>query len=208
MALLWNPENWSQRLAELEAQTGDLKEAPLRRDVRSLGTLLGTVLREQAGDELFAQVEALRQGTIRRRDADARDRAEEAAHHAAAAMELVHSLPVERDILLTRAFAFYFELINLAETNHRKRRRIALRLSGQAGHQRGSLEGTFSEMRRVGIGAEEALNWLRRVLDRARLHCAPHGGGAAHGHVQAPPHRRITRSTRPHSPPGAGHGAP
>ena len=69
MALLWNPESWTGRLAELEARTGDLKEAPLRRDVRSLGTLLGEVLREQAGDELFAHVEALRQGTIRRRDA-------------------------------------------------------------------------------------------------------------------------------------------
>ncbi|MGD1062303.1 MAG: phosphoenolpyruvate carboxylase [Terracidiphilus sp.] len=164
MALLWNPESWSQRLAELEAQSGELKEAPLRRDVRSLGTLLGAVLREQAGDEAFAQVEALRQGTISRRDAEARGRAEEAARHAAAALELVHALPVERAILLTRAFAFYFELINLAETNHRKRRRIALRLSGQAGRQRGSLEGTFCEMRRVGITAEEALNWLRRVL--------------------------------------------
>jgi phosphoenolpyruvate carboxylase len=164
MALLWNPESWSQRLAELEAQSGDLKEAPLRRDVRSLGTLLGAVLREQAGDEAFAQVEALRQGTISRRDAEARGRTEEAARHAAAALELVHALPVERAVLLTRAFAFYFELINLAETNHRKRRRIALRLSGQAGRQRGSLEGTFCEMRRVGIGAEEALNWLRRVL--------------------------------------------
>ena len=73
-------------------------------------------------------------------------------------------MPVERAILLTRAFAFYFELINLAETNHRKRRRVALRLSGQAGRQRGSLAGTLAEMRRVGIGAEEALNWLRRVL--------------------------------------------
>ncbi len=164
MALLWNPESWSQRLAELEAQTGDLKEAPLRRDVRSLGTLLGVVLREQAGDELFAQVEALRQGTIRRRDADAHGKTEEAARQDSAAMALVHSMPVERAILLTRAFAFYFELINLAETNHRKRRRVALRLSGQAGRQRGSLAGTLSEMRRVGIGAEEALNWLRRVL--------------------------------------------
>src|SRR5580698_8942393 len=164
MALLWNPESWAQRLAELEAQSGELKEAPLRRDVRSLGTLLGVVLREQAGDELFAQVEALRQGTIRRRDAEAHGNAEQAARHDSAAMELVHALPVERAILLTRAFAFYFELINLAETNHRKRRRIALRLSGQAGRQRGSLAGTFSEMRRVGIGAEEALNWLRRVL--------------------------------------------
>jgi phosphoenolpyruvate carboxylase len=164
MALLWNPESWTQRLAELEAQSGDLKEAPLRRDVRSLGMLLGEVLREQAGDDIFSHVEALRQGTIRRRDAEAHGRDEDAARHGAAALDLVHSIPAERAILLTRAFAFYFELINLAETNHRKRRRVALRLSGQAGRQRGSLEGTLSEMRRVGIGASEALEWLRRVL--------------------------------------------
>jgi len=164
MALLWNPESWPQRLAELEAQSGDLKEAPLRRDVRSLGTLLGDVLREQAGEDLFAHVEALRQGTIRRRDAEARGLEAEAALQAASALELVHTLPVERAILLTRAFAFYFELINLAETNHRKRRRIALRLSGQAGRQRGSLAGTLTEMRRVGISADEAMDWLRRVL--------------------------------------------
>jgi len=164
MALLWNPESWSQRLAELEARTGELKEAPLRRDVRSLGTLLGEVLREQAGDDLFAHVEALRQGTIRRRDAEARGNQEEASRHAAKALELVHSLPVDRAILLTRAFAFYFELINLAETNHRKRRRIALQLIGAAGRQRGSLAGTLCEMRRVGISAHEAMDWLRRVL--------------------------------------------
>jgi len=164
MALLWNPETWSQRLAELEAQTGDLKEAPLRRDVRSLGMLLGEVLREQAGDDLFEHVEALRKGTIRRRDAEANGNWSEAARHEAIALELVHSLPAERAILLSRAFAFYFELINLAETNHRKRRRIALRLSGKAGRQRGSLSGTLSEMRRVGISAGEALDWLKRIL--------------------------------------------
>jgi len=164
MALLWNPESWSKRLAEIEAQSGDLKEAPLRRDVRSLGALLGQVLREQAGNELFEQVEALRQGTIRRRDAELRGNVSEAVRQAGAALALVHSLPVERAVLLTRAFAFYFELINLAETNHRKRRRVALRLSGRAGRQRGSLVGTLSEMRSVGIGAQEALEWLRRVL--------------------------------------------
>jgi phosphoenolpyruvate carboxylase len=151
-------------LAELEARTGELKEAPLRRDVRSLGTLLGDVLREQAGDDLFAHVEALRQGTIRRRDAETRGDADAVAHHGAKALDLVHSLPIDRANLLTRAFAFYFELINLAETNHRKRRRNALQLSGQAGRQRGSLAGTLAEMRRVGISAEEALDWLKRVL--------------------------------------------
>ena len=164
MALLWSPGSWSGRLAELEAQSGELKEAPLRRDVRSLGTLLGEVLREQAGDEFFSQVEALRQGTIRRRDSEAAGRGEEAAHQAATALELVHSLPVEQSILLTRAFAFYFELINLAETNHRKRRRTALHLSGEADRQRGSLMGTLSKMRRVGISAQEALQTLSRVL--------------------------------------------
>src|ERR1700761_3494698 len=164
MALLWSPESWSQRLAELEARSGELKEAPLRRDVRSLGTLLGEVLREQAGEDLFAHVEALRQGTIRRRDAEARGNKKEAERQGAKALELVLSLPVERAILLTRAFAFYFELINLAGTNHRKRRRMALQLSGEASKQRGSLAGTLCEMRRVGIGADEALDWLKRVL--------------------------------------------
>ncbi|MDR3793586.1 MAG: phosphoenolpyruvate carboxylase [Terracidiphilus sp.] len=164
MALLWNPESWAQRLAELEAQSGDLKEAPLRRDVRSLGTLLGAVLREQAGEEFFQHVEALRQGTIRRRDAETHGDMDEAAKLGARALELIHSLPVERSTLLTRAFAFYFELINLAETNHRKRRRGSLRLGGQAARQRGSLAGTLAEMRRVGITADEALVWLRRVL--------------------------------------------
>ena len=164
MALLWNPESWPQRLAELQAETGDLKEAPLRRDVRSLGMLLGEVLREQAGEELFTQVEELRQGTIRRREAEDQGATLAASEHATHAMDLVHKLPVDRALLLTRAFGFYFELINLAETNHRKRRRLALQLTGAAGKQRGSLTGTLCAMHRVGISAEEALEWLRKVL--------------------------------------------
>jgi phosphoenolpyruvate carboxylase len=172
MGLLWNPESWPQRLAELQADSGELKEAPLRRDVRSLGMLLGEVLREQAGDELFAKVEELRLGTIRRREAEAPYGVESQAHaaaeqsqrEAARAMALVQSLPVDQALMLTRAFGFYFELINLAETNHRKRRRLALQLSGAAGKQRGSLAGTLHAMQRVGISAEEAMGWLRKVL--------------------------------------------
>jgi phosphoenolpyruvate carboxylase len=164
MGLLWNPESWSQRLAELQAESGELKEAPLRRDVRSLGMLLGEVLKEQAGDELFSKVEELRQGTIRRRDAEDQGALAAAADHAAHAMSLVHALPVDQALLMTRAFGFYFELINLAETNHRKRRRLALQLTGAAGKQRGSLAGTLHAMERVGISLEEALDWLRKVL--------------------------------------------
>ena len=132
MTLLWKPENWSLRLAELEAAHGDIKEAPLRRDVRSLGMLLGQVLREQAGDELFSEVEELRQIAIRRREGRRRwsERTGESgkaeAGTFAAALGSVHSLDLVQAYRLARAFAFYFELINLAETNHRKRRRLSL----------------------------------------------------------------------------------
>ena len=77
--LLWKPENWPSRLEELEARTGDLKEAPLRRDVRSLGMLLGDVLREQAGERLFRLEEDLRQLSIERREAAAKGDATRAA---------------------------------------------------------------------------------------------------------------------------------
>ena len=157
MTLLWKPENWPLRLAELEARTGDIKEAPLRRDVRSLGMLLGQVLREQAGEQLFAEVEELRQIAIRRREAQNG----EAGQPFSSALGSVQSLDTVQAYRLARAFAFYFELINLAETNHRKRRRLSLQLSGDT--QRGSLRGTLRAMRAAGISGEAALDWLRSI---------------------------------------------
>jgi phosphoenolpyruvate carboxylase len=164
MPSLWKPENWSERLAELEARTGDLKEVPLRRDVRSLGMLLGEVLREQAGDELFEKVETLRQSAIRRREAQADGSLIEADRLLQLAVLDANAMPVDLAYYLSRAFGFYFELINLAETNHRKRRRLSLQLSGDKAAQRGSLRGTLRAMRSVGISADEALGWLRRIF--------------------------------------------
>jgi phosphoenolpyruvate carboxylase len=169
MTLLWKPENWSLRLAELEARTDDIKEAPLRRDVRSLGMLLGQVLREQVGEPLFAEVEELRQIAIRRREAqsgspttgDGQNETLETRQPFATGLDSVHSLDLVQAYRLARAFAFYFELINLAETNHRKRRRLSLQLSGEA--QRGSLRGTLRAMRAAGISSKEALDWLRSI---------------------------------------------
>src|ERR1700678_1947790 len=162
MTLLWKPENWSVRLAELEARSGDIKEAPLRRDVRSLGMLLGQVLREQADEKLFDEVEELRQIAIRRREAqEGAPPKTEAGQPFSSALGSVHSLDPVQAYRMARAFAFYFELINLAETNHRKRRRLSLQLSGDA--QRGSLRGTLRAMRAAGISGEEAVEWLRRI---------------------------------------------
>ena len=163
MPPLWKPDNWSERLAELEARTGELKEVPLRRDVRSLGMLLGEVLREQAGDALFEKVEELRLSAIRRREALAEGSIKEAEDLLQLAVLGVNTMPVDQAYQLSRAFAFYFELINLAETNHRKRRRLSLQLSGMAA-QRGSLRGTLRAMHRVGITAEEALHWLQQIF--------------------------------------------
>jgi len=141
-----------------------LKEIPLRRDVRSLGMLLGEVLREQAGDALFEKVEDLRQSAIRRREAQAKASVKEAEDLLQLAVLGVNAMPVDLTYQLSRAFAFYFELINLAETNHRKRRRLSLQLSGDKVAQRGSLRGTLREMRRVGITAKEALEWLEKIF--------------------------------------------
>src|SRR5438045_9754252 len=65
---LWGTESQSARLSELTAGTEDrAKEHPLRRDVRSLGTLLGRVLVEQTGEPLFQTVERLRRLLIQAR---------------------------------------------------------------------------------------------------------------------------------------------
>ena len=44
------------------------KDQPLRDDVRMLGTLVGDLLKDQGGDELFDIVEAARLRAIRRRE--------------------------------------------------------------------------------------------------------------------------------------------
>jgi phosphoenolpyruvate carboxylase len=172
MPSLWSPTDWPQRLAELQAPTGELKEAPLRRDVRSLGTLLGEVLREQAGSPLYDAVEALRRIAIARREAEAPQNG--AADLALAnarleqALARVHTYSDDLNTAyqLARAFSFYFELINLAETNHRKRRRLSLQLNQSAATssaQRGDLRGTLRRLREAGISAVEARNLLSRI---------------------------------------------
>ncbi len=167
-SLLWKPESWSSRLAELEARTGEAKDAPLRRDVRSLGMLLGTVLHEQEGHRFFDDEEWLRQICIERREAEAAGDALRGRALMDNALQRVAQLGVEEAYKLTRAFACYFELINLAETNHRKRRRLSLQMSAGSARQgaevqRGSFRGTLRAMQQSGISAKDALAYMRRI---------------------------------------------
>src|SRR6266478_6426328 len=144
---LWSDGPQASRLAELTADTSDpAKELPLRRDVRSLGILLGRVLAEQEGEAFFNVVEQLRRLLIQHREqpvSDATSQPELASTLMTRACEIIGGLPVEDAYRVTKAFAIYFELTNLAETNHRQRRRRAARLLGETPALAGSFRGTL-----------------------------------------------------------------
>src|SRR4051794_35101829 len=88
----------------------------LRRDVRFLGTILGEVLVHQGGRELLDHVEKIREMSK--------------ALRAEFVPELYHEFvttvrTLDPDIRhqVIRAFAIYFQLVNIAEQNHRIRRK-------------------------------------------------------------------------------------
>jgi len=168
-APLWSPDDQYDRLEELAAGTGDdAKEIPLRRDVRSLGMLLGKVLVEQAGGPLLEVVEQLRRLLIQQREqlpaaAAAAEPSQTENALLAEAREKIARLEVEDAYRVTKAFAIYFELTNLAETNHRKRRRRAAKLHSEQPALAGSFRGTLLRMRAAGISAADALAALRKV---------------------------------------------
>ena len=84
----------------------------LRRDVRLLGEMLGTVLAESGGQDLLDDVERLRRAVIGAREGTVEGKE---------ITELVASWPLERAKQVARAFTVYFHLVNLAEEHHRMR---------------------------------------------------------------------------------------
>lgn len=163
---LWKVDAQDRRLAELVGKDPGLKEAPLRRDVRSLGRLLGEVIREQEGDELFAVVEELRHLAIEHREHDPDAAAEGLARddeRMQRAERRVGALGVGDAYGLTKAFSIYFELTNLAETTHRKRRRRATRLRREE-PQPGTLLGTLLRLREAGLDLGAVLRRLEEIV--------------------------------------------
>jgi phosphoenolpyruvate carboxylase len=86
--------------------------ASLRADVRLLGAILGDVVAETGGRDLYDDVERLRRAT---RDARHPERGGDDPE------ALVAALPLERAEQVTRAFTVLFHLVNLAEERHRVR---------------------------------------------------------------------------------------
>ncbi|MDT5061432.1 MAG: phosphoenolpyruvate carboxylase [Acidobacteriota bacterium] len=167
---LWKVSDQAARLVELTSDDAEAKEAPLRRDVRSLGYLLGRTLKQQAGEELFEKVESLRRLTTEQREASihpgasAEQRAAGEPDLITQIEELISRLTLAEVYQITKAFAVYFELINLAETNHRKRRRRARTLTTDLPALPGTFRGTLERLKRDGgLSPGEVLEMLRRV---------------------------------------------
>ena len=156
---LWKPVDQAQRLAELISDDPEQKLVPLRRDVRSLGVLLGRVLKEQEGDELFGNVERLRELLTKHREtAQSAD-----SQLLRDARKLVNEVNTAHAHKITKAFATYFELTNLAETNHRKRRRRASRLNASRPPLPGSFRGTLQRMKKAGVDCHKALELFQQI---------------------------------------------
>ena len=163
---LWKADDQRARLADLTARSDQTaKDNSLRRDVRSLGSILGQVLVEQAGQDLFESVEELRRFMIEHRDIVRRSpRQASQAKLMRTAQEIVAQMDLTRAYQVAKAFAIYFELTNLAETNHRKRRRRAGKLASEKAPLPGSFRGTLKRMKKSGIPADVALDILREIV--------------------------------------------
>lgn len=135
----------------------------MRGDVRLLGELLGTVLRESGGAELLDDVERLRALTITaaREEREGVGSPDAEAPSIAQAEELIASFSPQRAEDVANAFTVYFHLVNLAEENHRVRV-LRERESGLAPTEvrsEDSLPGAIEQLA-VELGAQEAAERL------------------------------------------------
>ncbi len=120
-------------------------DEPLRQDVRLLGDLVGEVIREQGGDELFECVETARHAAIGRR---------EGVEGAAWQLEVqLRGLSAKDAEEVVRAFSTYFLVVNLAERVHRIRRGCDHAREGGA-PQEGSLADTVRRLVALGVGGD------------------------------------------------------
>jgi phosphoenolpyruvate carboxylase len=136
-----------------------LTDDHLRAQVKLLGTLLGQVLLQFAGEDVFEAVETLRRGFAELHQQEDQQRRTEL-------MAMIDAMPATKVELVVRAFSSYFMLVNVAEESfsHRNRRRM---LSHGMPLWEGSFDRTLADLKAQGI----PVNTLQDMLNR--LHYAP-----------------------------------
>lgn len=119
---------------------------PLRDDVRFLGRLLGDVVREQAGQEIFDIVESARRTAfaVRRSEVDRQ-----------AMVDMLREVSPAQAIPVIRAFSLFALLANIAEDLHQERRR-AMHLASGAPPRPGDLAATWAKLDAAGVGPDNA----------------------------------------------------
>jgi len=131
------------------------KDQALRDDVRTLGAMVGDLIRDQGGEELFEFVENARQRSIRRREENERPGEDLAA--------LVKGLDAKMALQVIRSFSTYFQMANTAEKVHRIRRRREYLL--EEGHyQPGGFEDTLVKLKAAGLTAQDLQELLNTLL--------------------------------------------
>ena len=125
--------------------TFEEKDQSLRDDVRTLGAMVGDLIREQNGDELFELVEGARLRAIRRREGNEKPGEELKA--------LVKNLDPRTASQLIRSFSTYFQMVNTAEKVHRIRRRRDY-LRDVRIYQPGGLEDSLIKLKASGMDIE------------------------------------------------------
>ena len=133
---------------------------PLAREVRLLGSLLGQVITEQAGEPLFALVERLRRSAIALRQGD------DPAERERLEREL-DSLDLGATEAVIEAFSLYFQLVNLAEARGRVRTLRRRERAARDGLLDDSVAEAVAGLRRLGRSDDE----LDAIL--AGLHISP-----------------------------------
>jgi phosphoenolpyruvate carboxylase len=123
------------------------KDEPLRRDINLLGRVLGRILIEQEGKELFETEEEVRLLCKRLRfdyDPELDERLR----------QRIDAMSVEELRRIVRAFSVYFQLVNIAERYHRVRRRRQYESSPDDPPQRASLASALGRLKSEGLGQE------------------------------------------------------
>jgi len=132
------------------------KDQALRDDVRVLGTMVGDLIKEQGGDELYEFVETARQRSIRRREENEKEGEE--------LTELVEDLDPDFALQVIRSFSTYFQMVNTAEKVHRIRRRREY--MQEVGHyQPGGFEDTLVKLKASGMSVDE----LQELINSLRI---------------------------------------
>lgn len=115
---------------------------PLRDDVRMLGFILGDTIKRFEGEEVFGYVEQFRSLFKEMHRNKSIDSELNLANHQKL-QELLNALDLDTSIKVIKAFLTYFDIINIAEQNHRLRRRAQHDSSGERKYEKDSLSEFF-----------------------------------------------------------------